>query len=196
MRIGIDLDGVVLDTERVFRNYAEMYDIKKLKRDSNIAPQEVLVQERYNWTNEEIQDFLNKYLVLGTRKANIMPGAKEIIEELKRDGHELIVITARGRDIEEMIDVAKEIINNAEIKFDKYYWKIQDKAAICKKENIDIMIDDNIYNCEKIANEGIKTIYFRDSNMKKLTHPNVKECYIWAEVYRYISNLEKINNKE
>lgn len=191
MKIGIDLDGVVLDTEKVFKNYAELYDIKELKRDSTVKPNEIYIQDRYDWDEEEESNFLNKYLILGTKNANIMPGAKEVIEELRKDGHELIVITARGADIEEMIDTAKELIEKSQLKFDKYYWKVSNKAEICKKENIDVMIDDNIYNCKKVADEGIKTIYLRDSNIKTIEHPNIKECYLWGEIYRYISNFKK-----
>ncbi len=32
MRIGIDLDGVILDSERQFRNAAELYDIKEIRK--------------------------------------------------------------------------------------------------------------------------------------------------------------------
>lgn len=191
MKIGIDLDGVVLDTEKVFKNYAELYDIKELKRDSTIKPDEILIQDRYNWTKEEEENFLKKYLILGSKNANIMPGAKEVITELRKDGHELIVVTARGRDMEEMIGIAQELLEKSKIKFDKYYWKVVNKAEICKKEKIDIMIDDNIHNCQKVADEGIKTIYLRDSNIKTIEHPNIKECYLWGEIYRYISNLKQ-----
>ena len=31
MKIGIDLDGVVLDTETTFRTYEEIYEIETLK---------------------------------------------------------------------------------------------------------------------------------------------------------------------
>lgn len=34
MIIGIDLDGVIIDTEILYRTEAELYDIKELKKNS------------------------------------------------------------------------------------------------------------------------------------------------------------------
>lgn len=193
MKIGIDIDGVVLDTERQFRNEAEIYDITVRKSNSLIKPNELYFQDRFNWPDEEKVEFAGKKLLECTKKSNIMPGAKEVLELLKKDGHELIVVSARGGDVPEipgMIEAAQEIIDKAGIKFDKYYWKVKNKAEICKKENIDIMIDDHIRNCIKLAEANIKTIYLCDSNIEKSNHENIKEVYLWSEIYRYIKELE------
>ena len=36
LKIGIDLDGVVFDSERIFRVYAELYDILELHQNGII----------------------------------------------------------------------------------------------------------------------------------------------------------------
>ena len=36
MKIGIDLDGVVFDSEKEFRVYSELYDMLDLKQNSKI----------------------------------------------------------------------------------------------------------------------------------------------------------------
>ena len=36
MKIGIDLDGVVFDTEKEYRVYTELYDMLVLKQNSKI----------------------------------------------------------------------------------------------------------------------------------------------------------------
>ena len=46
MKIGIDLDGVVLDTEKQFRNAAELYDMNILKKNSLINNQEIIIENR------------------------------------------------------------------------------------------------------------------------------------------------------
>lgn len=189
MRIGIDLDGVVLDTEKQFRNDAELYDILVLNKNSMKDPTELRVQERYDWTKEEREVFVKSYFLEATKKSHIMPGAKEVIELLKKDGHELIVITARGMDTPLMRKLGEKMLDEAGIKFDKYYWGKKEKVEIAKKENIDIMIEDSLRNCMKFSEEGIKSIYLKDSNLKSANDPNIKECYIWAEIYRYIRSL-------
>lgn len=189
MRIGIDLDGVVLDTEKQFRNDAELYDMLVLNKNSMKDPTELRVQERYDWTKEEGEVFVKSYFLEATKKSHIMPGAKEVIELLKKDGHELIVITARGMDTPLMRKLGEKMLDEAGIKFDKYYWGKKEKVEIAKKENIDIMIEDSLRNCMKFSEEGIKSIYLKDSNLKSANDPNIKECYIWAEIYRYIRSL-------
>lgn len=194
MKIGIDIDGVILDTEKQFRNGAELYDITELKRNSLINNKALHIQQRFDWTEEEKTEFITKKLLELTKKSNVIPGAKEVIDLLKKDGHELIVISARGGDkpvIPGMIEAAEEIMNKAEIKFDKYYWKIKNKIEICQKENIDIMIEDSLHNCQQLAEANIKTIYLRDSNMEESNHENIKEVYIWSEIYRHIKSISK-----
>lgn len=189
MKIGIDLDGVVLDTEKQFRNEAELYDILKLNRNSTKDQSAQWAQDRYKWADDEKNEFIEKYLIEGTKKSHIMPGAKEVIELLKKDGHELVVITARGHDIPVMKKLAQEMLEKENITFDKYYWETPEKVETAKKENIDLMVEDSLSNCMKLSKENIKSIYLRDSNMKPANDKNIKECYIWGEVYRYIREL-------
>ncbi len=189
MKIGLDLDGVVLDTEKQFRNEAELYDILKLNRNSTKDQSAQWAQDRYKWADDEKNEFIEKYLIEGTKKSHIMPGAKEVIELLKKDGHELVVITARGHDIPVMKKLAQEMLEKENITFDKYYWETPEKVETAKKENIDLMVEDSLSNCMKLSKENIKSIYLRDSNMKPANDKNIKECYIWGEVYRYIREL-------
>ena len=49
MRIGIDLDGVIFDSEKLYRVYSELFDTCELKRNSIIDEQELKFQKRYNY---------------------------------------------------------------------------------------------------------------------------------------------------
>lgn len=121
-----------------------------------------------------------------------MPGAKTIISMLKKEGNELIIISARGGMIEEMKDVALEKFEEENLSFDKYYWKQDNKLEVAKRENIDIMIDDSYDVCKKLSANGIRTIYFRDKDMKLLEQNEyLKEVSNWGEIYRYIKKLEE-----
>lgn len=50
MRIGIDLDGVVIDSETTFRVYGELYDLIDLKGNNLVNREEPKFKTRYNWT--------------------------------------------------------------------------------------------------------------------------------------------------
>ncbi len=187
MKIGIDLDGVVIDSETTFRTYEEIFDIEVLKGNNLIDKSEPKFQSRYNWTEEQENNFIKNYLLKASNESNIMPGFKTIYKLLKEQKHEFIVITARGGFFQEMQDDAMRILRENDIEFDKYYWKIKDKLEICKKEKIDIMIDDDWKIAKEMSDNKIRTLYFRDTNLKKLDENQyIKEVNNWGEIYRII----------
>ena len=191
MKIGIDLDGVVIDSETTFRTYEEIFDIEILKGNNLIDRREPKFQSRYNWTEEQENQFIQKYFMNVSNESGLMSGFLRIYKLLKEQGHEFVVITARGGFIPEMKDDAIRLLKENGIEFDKYYWNINDKLEICQKENIDIMIDDDWRIIKQIADNKIKTLYFRDTNLMELEESDyIKEVNNWGDVYRFIKDSE------
>ena len=191
MKIGIDIDGVILDYERVLKTYGDLYDFIELKKDGIINRNEQYLRNRYDWTDEERMNFVNKYFLKLSKQTHLIPGAKDVIDMLQIEGNELIIISARGGVIEAMKDIAIEKFNEEGISFNKYYWKQDDKLEAAKNEKIDVMIDVSYDVCKKISSNGIKTIYFRDKDMKVLEqNENLKEVSNWGEIYRYIKGMQ------
>ena len=187
MKIGIDLDGVVIDSETTFRTYEEIFDIDILKGNNLINRKEPKFQARYNWSSNQEKEFIEKYFLKVSRESGLMSGFIAIYDLLKKQGHEFVVITARGGYIKEMKDDAIRLLEENNIKFDKYYWNVEDKLEICKKEKVDIMIDDDWNIIKKIAENKIRTLYFRDTNLMILEENKyIKEVNNWGEIYRYI----------
>ena len=192
MKIGIDLDGVIFDSEKEFRVYSELYDMIDLKQNSKLDNKELKFQDRFKWTTKETEGFLNKYHKQIIVESNYMPGVKRILNLLKQDGHSLILITARGGMNKDMIKITEERLKQSEMDiFDKYYWATENKDDVCIKENIDIMIDDFYKKCESIANKKIKTIYLKDVPSYDLEENEyIKVLYNWGEIYRYIKEID------
>ena len=191
MKIGIDLDGVVIDSETTFRTYEEIFDIEVLQGNHLIDREEPKFQNRYDWNKEQEENFINDFFMKVSRESNLMSGFLGVFELLKKQKHEFIVITARGGFIKEMKDDAIRILNNNQIEFDKYYWNINNKLEICQKENVDIMIDDDWRIAKTLSENEIKTLYFRDTNLVKLQENTyLKEVNNWGEIYRCIKELE------
>ena len=148
MKIGIDLDGVVIDSEKTLKTYTEIFDIDTLKGNNLINKEEPFFQFRYNWTKGQKEEFIKKYFLIASKESNLMSGFIAV-----------------------------------------YNWQVEDKLEICKKENIDIMIDDNYHIIKKLADNKIKTLYFRDTNLIKLKENEyITEVNNWGDIYRIIKN--------
>lgn len=188
MKIGIDVDGVIFDSENEIRIQAELDDLLKYKGNGVEHPEKFWEVDRYNWTDKQLTEFRSNMKEI-LERANLMPGAKRIIDMLKKEGHELIVITARGK-IGPSVEECIEEFESYGLEFDKCYWKADNKVEICKKENINLMIDDSPIHCKSLVENKIKTLYFRDVNREKLEENEyLKEVNHWGEIYRYIYNL-------
>lgn len=187
MKIGIDLDGVVLDSETTFRTYEEIFDASVLKQNNLVDRREPKFQQRYNWNENQVKQFVDTYFMKVSKESGLMSGFLGVYNLLKEQGHEFVVITARGRFVAEMKDDAIRVLDENGIAFDKYYWNINDKLEICQKENVDLMIDDDWRIIKDISSNNIKTLYFRDTNLMKLDESEyIHEVNNWGDVYRYI----------
>lgn len=102
MKIGIDLDGVVIDSETTFRTYEEIFDIDTIKGNNLINREEPKFQARYNCTEEQKQEFIEKYFLTVSKESNLMSGFIGVYNLLKKQGHEFVVITARGGFVKEI----------------------------------------------------------------------------------------------
>ena len=192
MRIGIDLDGVVYDSEKDWRIYSELYDMIELKQNSKLNEKELPFQTRFNWSEEEQRKFFEKYCEVIEEESNYMPGAKMILKMLKEEGNELIVITARGGYSQSGIEATKRRLERDNMNiFNKYCFNATNKAEVCKQEKIDVMIDDSNYNCKNTSENKIRTIYLKDSPSYDMEESEyLKVLYNWGEIYRYLKSLE------
>lgn len=51
MKIGIDVDGVILDFEKELRTRAEIFDLKVIKGKGIINKDKFNIEDRYGWNN-------------------------------------------------------------------------------------------------------------------------------------------------
>lgn len=198
MKIAIDIDGTIYDTERNFRVQGEIYDIEELGRNSVINPTAMWAEDRYSWTEEENQRYLKKFVEI-SEYSDLIPGAKEIIGKFKELGINMIIITARGGvdyiENKEMIEVMQKKMEEDELEFDEYFWASKDKAQICKEQGVDLLIDDSPIVCEQTSKAGVKTIFLHDSGIDGVEpNGNLIEVHNWGEIYRVVRDFLSKNS--
>ncbi|MCI6265339.1 MAG: hypothetical protein MR598_00650 [Erysipelotrichaceae bacterium] len=181
-KIALDLDGVVFDSENLYRVYTEIYDVERNGKDTIVDNTQRIFQKRYNWTEEEFKDFYNKNAETVLKNANFMTGLDIVLNKLK-DKFEFIVVTSRN-DFETEIAIKKlKTIGFGDIKvFNNEHHKI-DKLL---EEHVDYMIDDDSNICINAADNGICALYFKNNASNKVDIENVINVNNWGEIYKYL----------
>lgn len=168
MRIGIDVDETLTDTEISFNEVIKKYNIKFDKKYSD------------KWSKKEAEYLLGNFCEEIIGEAKLKKGAKEAIKFLKDSGHELFIITARNNNYSKNIeDITRNLMKENNLEIDDYYFNQNKKSGIAKKLNIDLMIDDNINVYNNMKKVNIDCILFGD------------EIKNWKDVLKYI---ERKNN--
>ncbi len=191
MKIGIDFDGVILDSERALKFYAEYYSYfeldEKLRKRSDFVAQEYC----FDWTSEEEKQFYKKYFILASKTAPFVAGAKEILKKLKEEGHELYIISNRGvRDYADETKLALDRLKELNIEFDGFVWNNKNKAEVCKNLGIEMMIDDSPVNAKTFIGTNIKMLFFKDVKIEKVFADNIKQVDSWMDIYFEANKIE------
>ena len=181
-KIALDLDGVVFDSENLYRVYAEIYDTDINKRDSIVDNTRRIFQDRYDWSDEECKRLFVDIVEDICSKSNLMPGIDIVLNKLK-DKYEYIIVTSRSDfEMELAMDKLKEIgLDNVKI-FNKERHKIDKYIS----ENVDYVIDDDEVICCNAADAGMKAFYLKNNAANRIDHSNVINVNNWGEIYKYL----------
>lgn len=193
MRIGIDIDDTLTNIKNrltlALNKYAKSLNkpILPIKNKEDAKNDGSIYKEKYNFSYAELKHFLGPIQESITNTARPRKSVVRIIKQLKKDGHEIYIITAR--DYEFHLDPFKDSkiwLDNNGIIYDKLIVNARNKADICRKENIDLYIDDQLQNCLNIANAGIKAI-----RISKEETPDIPTFNNWISIYKYIDDINK-----
>ena len=181
-KIALDLDGVVFDSENLYRVYSEIYDTDNNKKDTLIDNSQRTFQKRYNWTEAESKRFYNEIFEMVLRNANFMTGVDVVLNKLK-DKFELIIVTSRN-DFETQI--AKEKLSSIGFDDIKIFNNEHHKIEKLLEEHVDYVIDDDDKICMNAADNNICALYFKNNASNKVDKDNVINVNNWGEIYKYL----------
>lgn len=197
MRIGIDIDNTLTDVQAELNlaayNYAKSLGknidkkilLEDINNDSNFY------KEKFKFSYDELKYFLKDIQEEIVNNAIPRDGTVDVINKLRSKGNEIYIITARAYEFhDDPYNLSKDWLDKNNIIYDKLIVNAIDKAHICKEEDIDIFIDDQLHNCISISNEGIKSIRI---SRNKQNSDNIVTLEDWESIYKYISDME--NNK-
>ena len=187
MIIGIDIDGVIYQTENLFREYSEQFN--KLIGGKVIKADELKISDRYDWGKEQVNKFIKDFYYEIKKNAPLYPKAQEIIQKLKKD-NQIVFITSRGIIDNSEVDLTLERLSLDKIPYDKIIFNQKSKLKACKEFGVDLMIDDYYKVVDELNENGVNCLYFRDKR-NKTSQSNALEVYSWNEIDCLIDEISK-----
>ncbi|MDR3600432.1 MAG: hypothetical protein P4L49_08150 [Desulfosporosinus sp.] len=189
MRIGVDIDGVISDSYPVW--------LKELNRHygKNI---EVIDDYDMHLVFDVPSDDMNNFFEGNVERLLMMPhpvaGAKEGIETLLREGHEVIYVTARTLEQKDitvrwltMYDIPHE---HEQVLFSGF----KSKVELIKQWQIEVFIEDYQVNAKAIAESGVPVLLLNTTyNQEKQLPKGIIRCQSWNEI---LAGMQQFNHKE
>ena len=194
MNIGIDIDGVLTDLEKMVIDNGTKLCLEK-NWPIKINAIEYDVGKTFNWSREQEDEFWLTYFIEYVQKSRPRVFASEIINKLKQEGNKIYLITARDnygipqKYYGKIQNLTKKWLKKNNIKYEKILFvKDEEKLQQCIENNIKVMIEDSPKNIENISKQ-IKVIKFASQYNKEINNENVITALSWPHIYRIIKEL-------
>ena len=189
MRIGVDIDGVVCDS------YPAWLQELNLHYGKNIT---VVTDYEMHLVFDVPRDDMNNFFVVNVERLLMMPkpvsGAKEGIEALLREGHEVIYVTARTPE-EKDITVRWLTMHEIPHEHERVLFSgFKSKVDLVKQWGIEVFIEDYQVNAKAIAESGVPVLLLNASyNQDKPLQTGITRCQSWNEI---LEGMQQFNQKE
>ncbi|OCL26429.1 hypothetical protein U472_10530 [Orenia metallireducens] len=182
--IGVDIDAVLTDEGRGRENIWYKNLCAYFNLDGRIT-NAYDFRDAYGLTTEEVETFIGERGLEIFKTVPPRPKCKEVLTRLKSKGYQIILVTARP---EENNQVTLEWLNKHQIPFDKLYHS-DEKITICKAEGIELFIDDNpehLIPMMEVLNIPVFLMNMDHNQDHKLTFNRVNNWTdIEAEILKY-----------
>ena len=188
LKRGIDIDDTLINLSEIY--YADMQKWCLEVEGINVNEESFLskvitksIHEHDKWWNKKV----NKDVL--TIKWRL--GAKEVIDILLKEGHEVYVITARSNDsVNNFINKTKRWLKKRKINYTGIYFNAGNKKDIMKSLQLDLMIDDSIGVLESAKELNIKGIIM--NSYYNTNYDGNPRAYTWYDIYHYIKRINKV----
>lgn len=189
MRIGLDIDNVILNTDEVLLEMFKEED--KHKRNNGIVniDADYIMSSMFDWTKEEIDDFLENNMEEIAKSLIPLKNAKKYMDLLIKEGHELYLISNRAYpQYKNPLKTTQDSLLKNGINYTKLILTdTNDKSREVLENKIDIFVDDRASNCMKIMKHNVPCILFR-TIYERRTFSNLDSANDWDELYKKLSS--------
>ena len=181
MKIGIDIDDTICDTiAAVLPSVCEYYGYsisefeKMYESDADIFTK-----------LDDYSKYARIYYPKVIPNLQLFNHVKEVIDKLK-ENNKIIFITARSTlGFDDSYKISYEYLKANDIYFDELIVGANNKYDVCKKNNIDIFIDNSVHNCSGVSKlDNVDVLLFENRYNKSCD--KFKHVKSWDEIYEYV----------
>lgn len=186
MKIAVDIDDTILKFYSVFADFCN----KEYGADLKETQIGLDFFASLN-SKEEVISALKRFIDEGhAYNLKFLEDFQEIFSYLNNE-YELVFITSRSYDLREK---TKRFLQahlqgfKSEIYYTQDY-PLKRKSFVCRKFDVDILIDDDKTNALDCANNSLKVLLLDKSWNKNVVHENIIRCNDWKEILEEIQRM-------
>ena len=185
MNIAIDIDDTITATAEYLTPYvSEYYNVSEEYLTNNSITYDGLPEE---WQGEFL-NFARKYFDALIEDTPAKPDAARIISEIRKMGHQVVIVTARSNELyTDCRRTTEAELANLGIEYDRLVCSF-DKLAAYLENDIDLMIDDSVRYCTLAEENGIKALLF-SSIRNRTAETGIRRVSSWKEIGEIVRNL-------
>ncbi len=159
MKIAVDIDDTLNILDRVGRagEYIKRKNLPFKLKDPNSCA----FVETYDWKEEDVLKFIREGGITAFTDAEARKGAREALEGWRKDGHEVVILTARKKNwFENPEKLSRDWLEKRHIPYDELVADVAfgDKGKYCAENGISVLVDDSIEACLDAEKHGVHAV--------------------------------------
>ncbi len=161
MKIAVDLDDTLSVVDRVTR--ASGYIARMGLPYKLVDPDAHALADVFDWDLPAVLEFVHAGGVVIFTDAAARKGAKETLTELRSEGHEILVLTARSKEwFINPEKVSRDWLEKRHIPYDGIVAEVRKKGEYCLLNGVDVLVDDNPAICLAAQELGVRAVLLGD----------------------------------
>jgi uncharacterized protein len=183
MNIGFDIDGVIANfKQRFIEIIAEKYDVLLTDSDMYSYDPNLVLGVSKAEVGEVIVQTLSSDLPL-------YPEAKETLEKLTSQGHNIYLLTARHQSL---IQVTSTWLKKNDIPYKEVFYLPQGRKSEAKIQ-LDLIVEDNLAEALELSNKIKHVLLFNQPwNKTKNVKDLIKRVNSWSEIYQEVERVTRL----
>ncbi len=183
LNLGFDIDGVIADfSQPLLKTIKKNYGLTLKPADIYCFELDIVLGISHSEEEQLIGEVLKDDLPLNL-------GAKETLERLSREGHNIYLLTSRYGHLR---DITQSWLKEKDVPYNQLHLLNNGEKYLSKVDPLDLIVEDSLREALGWATK-VKSVLIYDQPWNKTLNVKnlIKRVYNWNEIYNEVQQLEK-----